>query len=89
MIAKIFFDRQGWPTLEPGMEDKEVGKLWRWLHDPAPIDLPLHRECRELIRKLVDERASVHIEHGADVYEGLMMALENFGIREETWKTEK
>jgi len=63
-----------------GVKDEEVGELWRWLNSTAPIDLPLHKECRDLIVKLVEEHQR---RHGR-----LDLTLAHFGIDPATWPKE-
>ena len=85
-----------------GVKDEEVGELWRWLNSPAPIDLPLHKECRDLIIKLVEERAWrllwFHEPEGSGPYIAgpqigrmrayIPQALRDFGIDPATWPKE-
>lgn len=69
------------------IKDKEVGELWRMLCGAIDHECSLARHGRDLIRKLVEERAVCIVQlsrRNHEEAEGL--ALRDFGIDPETWK---
>lgn len=72
------------------MEDREVGELWVEINYRYPGgNAHWFLKCRELVRKLVEERAQRKYfyainEHGWEYY--IPHALKDFGIDPETWK---
>jgi len=76
------------------MDDKKVGEIWtETLYRPAAAYGEFSVEAvRGLIRKLVDDRATIHWHHrartsptGTNPHEALELALDNFGIDPATW----
>ena len=75
------------------MDDKHIGELWEWVSEISPNDGTVHNwEVRDLIRKLVEERArrySTGLDWAGDWPTQIPSVLRDFGIDPETWEHQR